>query len=176
MKIFKLLLFLLTATTYGINAMLSDDATKLMEQSLIQATQEHKKELVVLLLKEEVNINCTDEQGKTPLHHAVQKNNLEIVITLIIAGASVFALDQEGNSPLHFAAISNSKLEIIKVLLNEILKQNKNIFAYINITNFNGQTALDLAKLASYSDLSPYAIAGREFKEKLLFILSSYIK
>jgi ankyrin repeat protein len=51
-----------------------------------------------------VDINCIDAEGLTPLHHACYAGCLDLVEFLLSQGADYDAEDAKGNTPLHVAA------------------------------------------------------------------------
>jgi ankyrin repeat protein len=51
-----------------------------------------------------VNLNATDEKGRTPLYHAASYGKGDIVSILTIAGANKEVADKDGMRPLHIAA------------------------------------------------------------------------
>eukprot|EP00941_MAST-03F_sp_MAST-3F-sp1_P005058 g5058.t1 len=62
---------------------------------------------VVHALEEGVNVNCRNEAGETPLHHAAAAGQLHIAQTLIERGADIDARDHEGETPLHNSTDAN---------------------------------------------------------------------
>ena len=85
--------------------------------------------------------------GDTPLHEAAQSGNAAKCEQLIKAGADVNAMDPDyGLTPLHWAsqsanwALQSAKADIVRALL--VGGADK------DAKNNNGQTPLDLARLA----------------------------
>jgi len=60
-------------------------------------------------------------------------------------------MDSEGETPLHFAAASATRLVIVKLLVAR--------GADIQIQDVQGQTALDIAREAGYTDIVDVLIA-----------------
>lgn len=71
---------------------------------VIQATLKGNLEEVEALLRDGVDVNCRDSDGRTPLMHAVIDGNLEIVDLLLTHNADASLQDRRGNTALHFAA------------------------------------------------------------------------
>ncbi len=87
--------------------------------ALIKAV--YRKNLVLIdeSIKQGVDINCADEDGRTPLMHAVlaSDSDARTVQFLMDRGANVDASDsQQQWTSLHFAA-RDQKTEIVKTLL-----------------------------------------------------------
>ena len=73
-------------------------------------------EVFQILLECGVNVNNSDCEGDTPLHHAVSNGNLEMVETLIEHEADVCATNDHQMTPVWIAAYKNYS-EILKLLL-----------------------------------------------------------
>ncbi|EAY01306.1 ankyrin repeat protein, putative [Trichomonas vaginalis G3] len=70
-----------------------------------------------LLIKAGANVNSTDENNQTPLHHAAQDGYLDVVEILLKSGAKVNATDNQKQTPLHIAA-GNGQVDVCKALLD----------------------------------------------------------
>ena len=88
-----------------------------------------QRKRIVALLKEGANVDETDQNGVTPLHHAVRFRSPVAVETLIQGGASVNQrCKRSGSTPLHRAVTSTGapgtagkveeRLKIIRLLLD----------------------------------------------------------
>ena len=86
------------------------------------------------MLSRGMDVDATDANGWTALHHAASLNRVEVVAMLIDAGANVNAHDCDGWTPLHVAAWHN---EAINLLLGA--------GAEVNAATRDGLTALHLA-------------------------------
>jgi len=84
-----------------------------------------------LLLDNGANVNATNRDRSTALHHAT--GDLRIMRILIEKGADINSQDNNGNTPLH-SAISGKTLKSVDRLLN--------IGADINLRNNDGNTPL----------------------------------
>lgn len=131
-----------------------DDLTKELEESRerrfrelqlqLSIYLENFKELKRLLIKDNVNVNCVSEGGRTPLHTAVNyisiiKNDIRKVKLLIQKGADINQRTEDnGETPLHIAC-ETGFTEAAEVLLKSR--------ADMTLVNFTGQTPLFLAVL-----------------------------
>ncbi|KAL1492891.1 hypothetical protein ABEB36_011064 [Hypothenemus hampei] len=75
-------------------------------------------EILRELIFHQVNVNCRDAKGMTPLHYACKHNRPDIVKLLVTSGKANFQArnTESGEVPLHVAA-SEGHLEVIKALL-----------------------------------------------------------
>ncbi|XP_046390192.1 ankyrin repeat and MYND domain-containing protein 2 [Ischnura elegans] len=90
-----------------------------------------------ILLLNEIDINCVDENGMTPLQHVCYKGNKEYVQMLLDRGADVNAGKHESAyTALHFAALSGN-VEVCHMLLAAGAKTHT--------TNSVGRTASQMA-------------------------------
>jgi len=72
---------------------------------------------IKLFLNEpDVDVNGTDDCGRSSLHHAARVGNAEAVKTLLLAGAEVNILDDAGRTPLMEACCSGS-IQVIQSLI-----------------------------------------------------------
>ena len=65
-----------------------------------------------------VLVNCSDENGKTPLHFSANAGHFNIVEFLVKNGADYNFQDKSGWTPLHSAAIGMN-LQLFSFLLNQ---------------------------------------------------------
>jgi ankyrin repeat protein len=94
------------------------------------------KVIRALLNKHEIDINCRDIKGCTPLHHAALEGKFKNVKCLVKNGADVKAVTNEGDSALYLAtAVGNWKIV-------EYLAQNG---ADVNQMGHAGNSPLHLA-------------------------------
>jgi len=74
--------------------------------------------LMILLMQNEININCADKTGSTALHFASRNANASIVQLLINTdGIEINVKDQNLVTPLHYAVFT-SKEDIVSLLAN----------------------------------------------------------
>ncbi|GAW27419.1 putative ankyrin repeat protein [Rosellinia necatrix] len=84
--------------------------------SVESSDEEHRDDMVRLLLSHGANPEATSDGGWTPLHNAVQSGHLSTVALLLDTKARVNAELSNGMTPLHWAAY-NGFGEIVKLLL-----------------------------------------------------------
>jgi len=95
------------------------------------------KGIASMLAKHGADMAARDEYGQIPLHFAVEGNNLGVVDVLLAFGSDIDAQDYvEGATPLMDAVRAGFTDMVIKLVKHG---------ADISMTNFNGETALDLA-------------------------------
>lgn len=80
-----------------------------------QEEEEEKKITSGGMLDLEVDLDFTDEQGRTYLHTAVIDGNKQNVVLLLIDGISIDAQDKQGKTALHYA-ITEKHFDIISIL------------------------------------------------------------
>jgi len=106
------------------------------EENLIEASKNGEAKVVENLINKNTDVNCKDEKGLTPLHHAVKIQSESLVKLLVKSGANVNEKNKNGNTPLMFAVgVKNKRL--VRYLINK--------GADVNKKNKNGQTALYIA-------------------------------
>ncbi len=94
-------------------------------------------EVIKMLLRHGISVNCTNSDNWTPLHAAVHKGNLSAVELLILSGADVNACSKGKWTPLHEAAKCN-RLNVVGLLLDH--RANKNAQSH------DGSTPLRVAQ------------------------------
>ncbi len=118
-------------------------------RALLGAAGHNDAVLIQALIKQGIDINKSDWDGKTALHTAARLGFLDIVKQLSKAGARVNVADAVGNTPLHEAAATDTNsLEIIQ----ELVRQG----ADVNALNLEHKTPLWIA--ASNQDITLDAI------------------
>ena len=73
-------------------------------------------EVVNVLLAAGVEVDKTNNYGRTTLHGASRNGHLEVVNVLVAAGAEVNKTNKYGSTPLHDAS-RNGHLEVVKALI-----------------------------------------------------------
>jgi len=69
----------------------------------------------------QLDLNCTNMYGRTPLHCAVAYNSLYNVDLLLMKGANPQLTDNEGKSPLDYAKELENESDMIAILESEYL-------------------------------------------------------
>jgi len=89
------------------------------ESKLISAAKDGDLDTVRdLVYVKNVDPNCQDKEGNTPLHMASKNNNLNTVKYLLKNGANVNCQNNDGRTPLHLAAMY-AELNVVKYLLKK---------------------------------------------------------
>jgi hypothetical protein len=88
------------------------------------------------ILKNGIDPNIRDFNGRTPLFQAIVEGNVEIVQELLKFGAEINIHDNAGNTPLHFAA-NEYQISIAKILIDK--------GATVDAVDFHGNTPLSNA-------------------------------
>jgi len=93
-------------------------------------------------------INCIDDYGKTPLHHAAEKGGTEVAKTLLERKAKRYIRDITERTALHYAS-ENGHTEIVQMLIDpkkyKIKKQKKMTAKEIDAQDENLITPLYLS-------------------------------
>ncbi|XP_037774690.1 ankyrin-3-like [Penaeus monodon] len=96
------------------------------------------------VIDEEVDPNCRDSFGSTPLHIAASHSDLEMMSALLEAGASTEVKDQFGDRPLHTATRAGS-VGVVKALLDAGADRNAR--------DYEDKTAAELAAALGKEEL-----------------------
>ncbi|XP_068267496.1 ankyrin repeat and EF-hand domain-containing protein 1 isoform X1 [Nyctibius grandis] len=115
-----------------------DIKDKYYKTPLMTACASGNIDVVQYLLEKGADVNTTDNFMWTPLHHACHKGHLDIAELIVKAGAAVNAPAIGDATPL-MRAIEIHRLDIVYFLIDA--------GADIQMTNSNGQNALDIAKV-----------------------------
>ncbi|CAK8676571.1 unnamed protein product [Clavelina lepadiformis] len=97
-------------------------------------------------IKVGANVNCQDQSGYTPLHHAALNGHRDVVTYMLEHAASVNISDSKGNFPLHLAAWSGNH-NIVYTLLT-----HGPSIAKINEKNGDNETSLHCASQHGHSE------------------------
>ncbi|XP_026674118.1 ankyrin-2-like [Ceratina calcarata] len=79
------------------------------------------------LLEDDIDLNDTDTEGRTPLHYAASKGQINVVNLLLSSGADVDVSSGDGQTPLHVAT-SNGHWKIVDILLQHVNRDNLDMF------------------------------------------------
>ncbi len=118
----------------------SEDGKTLLHQLVFY----EEIEAIKTLIKAEIAINLTDGTGSTALHDAGRYGGPYQIVKLLLAhGASTTEIDNDGNTPLHLLTQCRQTIYNSKDLLDTLLDHGGDPY----VTNNDGQSALDLARL-----------------------------
>lgn len=107
------------------------------QQQLQFAIEQGDLEQVKILLEEDIDLDITFPNGKTPLSMAVEREALHIVKLLLAHGADVNLPNEDGTVPLHVVTHPS--------VAGLLLEQGTSL----NVTDQDGNTPLHLAKNAA---------------------------
>jgi len=91
---------------------------------LVQGYQASRNtDFIKVFARHDIDLNCVDYGGQTPLHVAAQQGLRDVVECLLDNGADIDVQDENGFTPLHDAADegyynSNSHTDTVKLLLD----------------------------------------------------------
>ncbi|KDO18258.1 hypothetical protein SPRG_21688 [Saprolegnia parasitica CBS 223.65] len=123
-----------------------------LPNELLRAAECGKLADVQVYLNKGVNVNCTNDYGQTPLHHAATYGCVDVARLLLEKGANVEASNANGSTPLYMAAQAN-KPEMVQLLLEK--------GAEIDAKNNGGETPLEVAEARGSND--PVATLLRDY-------------
>ena len=143
-----------TDTNLNINAIEASTGYSALHYAIIQYVSPHNSpantaDYLTIIKKiiayNGINLNISDNLGKTPLHLAVQYDKQEVVTNLLSAtGIRVQEADNNSNTPLHYAAnLGHSHL---------VSAMRVSFSSYVAAKNKDGRTAMHLAAAAGHTD------------------------
>ncbi|KAK1849900.1 ankyrin repeat protein [Colletotrichum chrysophilum] len=93
---------------------------KVLDFAMLKATEHGKGNSVKMILSEaldEVNVNCRNHRGETPLWQAIKRNHRDIAQCLLLIGKADPTLeDKESKSPI-FLAFESERKDLVRMLL-----------------------------------------------------------
>ncbi|XP_067670415.1 ankyrin repeat domain-containing protein 29-like isoform X2 [Haliotis asinina] len=98
-----------------------------------------------ILSEGQVDINCVDVYGRTPVMWAARQKQNEVFDVLVSNGASLSLTDKSGNNILHSACHGGHKDIVQNILLEESVD--------INSKDRDGSTAVMIAERKGYKDV-----------------------
>jgi len=111
---------------------------------LASAARRNSAEIINVLLKHGLDVDYSDDLGRTALHMASRGHASKAVEALIIGGADVNARTNYGETPVYFA-VELASIDVLQLLLEH--------GADPSIPNANGDTPLSLARqIAIHAD------------------------
>lgn len=102
-------------------------------------------DILKLLTKAGLNINATDEKGRTELHNVIREYQKFMIIQLLENGIDIDAVDHNGQTALHYAVIYRHKInhadidEVDLSIIDKLLIYNPNN----TIRDNDGNLAID---------------------------------
>ena len=96
----------------------SPDSIKRIDKDLIDAVRSELVESANMCLKKDADVDCRDENGRTPLILAAISGNYAIVKMLVERGASLDETDRRHFTALAHACV-NEKIPVIKYLIGK---------------------------------------------------------
>ncbi|XP_063923717.1 uncharacterized protein LOC135137883 isoform X1 [Zophobas morio] len=133
----------------------NEDVLKIVSSAkhwLFLACQNGDEKLVRILLHFGIDLNCVDEEGRTPLHLAASRGHERIAQILLDKGAKLETLCENKNTLLHAACESGNE-----VLVEDLLKRGLNIDA----CNSDDLTPLHLACQNGFEGVVKVLISNR---------------
>ena len=138
-----------------------DSAHRSLEQQLLLAATKGDNaglETVRDLIIQEVDLNTTTSEGKTPLHLSVHSGNTQVAKLIVEMCADVDKQDKEKRTPLHIACLNNH-VEIARCLLEEgkanTYISDRGLKVPMHLACINGHTkVVDLPTLTLTSTLT----------------------
>ena len=116
------------------------------EYKLLRLSKEGKTvEISRLLSSGIVDVNCTDDEGNTPVYNTALNGKKEVLKLLLGNGAEPDKADKKGRTPLHVAASKGEK-KLAQILLDGGADPNK--------ANHYGSTALHWAAKNGHKDMA----------------------
>ncbi|CAG2189845.1 unnamed protein product [Mytilus edulis] len=128
-------------------------------KTLYEACASGKINIVLLLLKEGVNVNATGffSPGRSPLYVACERGHIEIVTFLLDYKADEIDINitcfRTNDSPLYIAC-KRGHTSIVSLLLNHVADE-----VDVNTINNNGETPLYTASEGGYKDIVDFLLA-----------------
>ena len=108
---------------------------------------EFREAVVADLIKSGANVNCSYEDGTTPLMVAVYANKSNLAELMVAHHADVNAHNQEGTTPL-FCCVSTNNVKIAKLLIEHGADgTHKDVFGYTPLSCALEQHRLQLASI-----------------------------
>ena len=154
-------------------------APPLSAQTIFDAAREGDVDKVQQLLDADPElVRATDDDGRTPLHHAASRGHVEVATVLLDCGAEIDAREEDNETPLHSAAW-RSQLATGRLLIESgadietrnhwgrtpllvVARETGNADmarllidagAEINVRDRGGQSPLDLAAWRGFAEL-----------------------
>lgn len=118
-------------------------------RALFQAVDEQNCTLLTLLARASIDINSSDKNAQTALHHAALLGETKMALQLIELGCDVRSTDYFGQTPLHIAASLGNK-ELVLLFINK--------GSPINLRDAKGKTPLMLSIEEKHLEIASYLV------------------
>ena len=115
-----------------------------LDQEFLKAIQYNKLALAKRLQSDGANVNCRNDEGRSPLHLSIYCEWDPISRFLIDAGADLDAKGKFGGTPVHMAAFKGN-ISMIRLMLHK--------GADVRSKDSNGNIPLHLAAMYGWSDI-----------------------
>ena len=131
-------------------------------EALGQAAADGDEATLTRLLSENVHVNCTSFDSKTPMMRAAMNGRVQCMSILNASGADEFAVDKSGATALHHAILSN-KIPAVKWLMetyppSEVVRHRSSIRSRMDTGNW-GRSQRNLREMPDMKGLRPLHIA-----------------
>lgn len=111
---------------------------------LFKAVENQHPTIIRTLVQWGVDINMTDKQGRTALHHAIMCKNKSVIDMVLSFRPNINIKDENDNTPLHYCVIYDEPYA-----LSVLLEMDADIF----VLNKQGQSPISLSIDLSSSDV-----------------------
>jgi len=135
---------------------------KVTNDELLLASFWGSKKIVKLFLNYDVDVNCNNDNGQSPLMRASQTNSIDVMLLLLDNGANIEQQDKDGHTALTLACVVNNS-EAVSFLL----KRGANI----NHKTKDGLTPLTAAMINGFNDIVAYLKKDPKLDEKTKYPL-----
>lgn len=151
--------------------------SRLIDDGLTRKTQKEREqflERIVFLLKFRIDLNITDEEGKTVFHKTVISNDIEVIEKLLTKKVDLDIRDKQGRTALHHTQWKGN-YKIAKLLISAGADMNVSDAAGFTILNYAALlghvklvTILIDSGVYMYNKANKSKVVSKLFAEKLL--------
>ena len=134
-------------------------------EALGQAAADGDEPTLTRLLSENVHVNCTSLDSKTPMMRAAMNGQVQCMSILRASGADEFAADKSGATALHHAILSN-QIPAVKWLLetyppSEVVRHRSSMISRMDAANWgrSQRTLRTLREIPDTTGLRPLHMA-----------------
>jgi ankyrin repeat protein len=140
-----------------------------MDDTFLRACRNrHILQAKALLKREDADLNCRDELGKTALHYLIDDDDIEMITEVVGAGADVNIPDNNAETPLHIAAAKGSNAIMAMLLeagadINAQDKEDKTPLVYAISGGMVNAAEYLINKGADKYARAAYGLSARDF-------------